>query len=118
MIVKFNPAGEIVMTLGRKWELVEGRPEQPQRGAPGRRTWSQFQSANRCAWNAQGEIFVSDGYNNSRVVKFAKDGDFIKSVGGRGTNPLEFNTPHSIAADLKGNIYVADRGNNRIQVLD
>ena len=121
MIVKFNPAGEVVMTLGRKWELVDGRPEQPQRGAPpppGGGRGANFNRQTDVAWNPQGEIFVADGYNNARVVKFAKDGDFVKSVGGRGTNPLEFNTPHSIAADTKGNIYVADRGNNRIQVLD
>jgi hypothetical protein len=121
MIVKFNPAGEVVMTLGRKWELVDGRPEQPQRGAPpppGGGRGANFNRQTDVAWNPQGEIFVSDGYNNARVVKFAKDGDFVKSVGGRGTNPLEFNTPHTIAADSKGRIYVGDRGNSRIQVLD
>ena len=69
-------------------------------------------------WDPQGDIFVADGYNNSRVVKFAKNGDFIKSVGERGTGPLQFNLPHTIAADSKGNIYVGDRSNNRIQVLD
>jgi DNA-binding beta-propeller fold protein YncE len=74
-------------------------------------------------WDTQGNIFVSDGYTNSRVAKFDKDGLFIKCVGasGRGSagnQPLQFSTPHTIASDIKGNIYVGDRGNQRIQVLD
>ena len=119
MIVKFNQAGEVVMTLGRKWEIPDGRPEEPTPGGP--RPIPRGANFNRqtdVAWDPQGNIYVADGYNNSRVVKFAKDGDLVKWVGTRGTGPLEFNTPHSIAADSKGNIYVADRGNNRIQVLD
>ena len=69
-------------------------------------------------WDAQGNIFVSDGYGNSRVVKYDKNGVFLKMAGHRGTGPLEFNTPHGLAVDGQGNVYVADRGNNRIQVLD
>src|SRR5436190_1719424 len=69
-------------------------------------------------WDAQGNIFVSDGYGNSRVVKYDKNGVFLKMAGHRGTGPLEFNTPHGLAMDAKGNVYIADRGNNRIQVLD
>ena len=119
MIVKFNQAGEVTLTLGRKWELVEGRPEQPQRGAPPPvARGPNFNRETDVTWDPQGNIFVADGYNNSRVVKFAKNGDFVKSVGERGTGPAQFNTPHTIAADAKGNIYVGDRSNNRIQVLD
>ena len=70
------------------------------------------------AWDAQGNIFVSDGYDNSRVAKFSKDGDFVKSIGSRGTAPDQFNTPHAITYDNKGLIYVADRGNNRMFHLD
>ncbi len=69
-------------------------------------------------WDTQGNIFVSDGYDNSRVAKFTKDGDFVKSIGSRGNAPDQFNTPHAITSDAKGNIYVADRGNSRIQVYD
>lgn len=119
MVVKFNPAGDVVMTLGRKWELVEGRPENPERGAPppvGRP--NAFNRPTDVAWDTQGNIFVADGYNNSRVAKFAKNGDWIGSVGERGTGPLQFNTPHTIANDSKGTIYVGDRGNSRIQVLN
>jgi streptogramin lyase len=69
-------------------------------------------------WDNDGNIFVSDGYNNSRVAKFTKDGDFVKSIGTRGPAPGQFNTPHTIGSDAKGNIYVGDRGNSRIQVFD
>ncbi|HKT81281.1 MAG TPA: 6-bladed beta-propeller, partial [Vicinamibacterales bacterium] len=74
-------------------------------------------------WDTQGNIYVSDGYTNSRVAKFDKDGAFIKCIGasGRGSagnGPGQFSTPHTIASDAKGNIYVGDRGNQRIQVLD
>jgi DNA-binding beta-propeller fold protein YncE len=70
------------------------------------------------AFGPDGDIFISDGYINSRIAKADKDGNWIKSWGNRGTNPGEFNTPHNIAADAKGNVYVADRGNRRIQVFD
>jgi len=70
-------------------------------------------------WDAQGNIFVSDGYVNSRAVKFDKNGRFLKSVGGaRGSAPSQMSTPHSITSDAQGNIYVADRGNARVQVFD
>jgi DNA-binding beta-propeller fold protein YncE len=70
-------------------------------------------------WDPQGNIFVSDGYVNSRVVKFDKNGRFMKSVGTeRGSAPSQLNTPHSITSDSRGNIYVGDRGNARVQVFD
>ena len=70
------------------------------------------------AWDAQGNIFVADGYFDARVVKYDKTGRFVKAVGTRGAANLQFNTPHSIATDFQGNVYVADRGNARVQVLD
>src|SRR6185437_13871605 len=70
------------------------------------------------AFDPQGNIFVSDGYGNSRVVKYDKNGRYITSVGTRGSEPGQFNLPHTIATDAKGNVYVGDRSNNRIQVLD
>ena len=71
-------------------------------------------------WDPQGNIFVSDGYVNSRVVKFDKNGRFIGQFAGgeRGDGQNQLNTPHSISADAQGNIYVGDRGNRRIVVLN
>ena len=71
------------------------------------------------AWDAQGNIFISDGYQNSTVHKFDKDGHIVKLAGTtRGSAPGQFSTPHGIAVDARGNVYVADRSNARIQVLD
>ena len=60
----------------------------------------------------------SDGYNNSRVAKFDKNGNWVKALGTRGSAPNQFNTPHGITSDNNGNIYVADRGNRRVQVYN
>jgi hypothetical protein len=115
-VLKFNPEGRIEMVLGRRYEMVEGlipttTPVPP--AAPYR-----FNRPTDIAWDAAGNIFVSDGYNNSRVVKYDKAGRYVASVGTRGTEPLQFNTPHTIQTDAKGNVYVGDRQNRRIQVLD
>ena len=119
MVIKFNPEGRVVMLLGRKWELVEGPPEQPKPGSPPpRATVNNFNRPTDVAWDPAGNIYVADGYNNSRVAKFDKDGNWIKAWGERGNAPGQFNTPHTMAADAKGNIYIGDRGNKRIQVFD
>ena len=119
MVIKFNPEGRVVLLLGRKWELVEGPPEQPKPGAPPPRARDgYFNRPTDVAWDPAGNIYVSDGYNNSRVAKFDKDGNWIKSWGERGAGPGQFNIPHTIAADAKGNVYVGDRTNKRIQVFD
>jgi DNA-binding beta-propeller fold protein YncE len=66
-----------------------------------------------------GDIFIADGEGpNTRVVKFSKNGEFIKWWGGKGSGVGQFNVPHSIAIDSKGRLYVADRSNNRIQIFD
>jgi sugar lactone lactonase YvrE len=64
---------------------------------------------------------VADGHggkSNARIVKFSKDGKFIKAWGKAGSGPGEFNTPHNLAMDSKGRLFVADRGNSRIQIFD
>ena len=77
-----------------------------------------FRQVTDMAWDAAGNTYISDGYINSRVAKVDKNGNWIKSWGEPGDGPGQFNTPHSIAADAQGNVYVADRGNRRIQVFD
>jgi len=70
------------------------------------------------AWDAAGNIFVSDGYNNKRVVKFDKDGKFLKAFGSRGKDAGQFEDVHTIQVDHQGNVYVGDRANKRLSVFD
>src|ERR1700753_2784708 len=119
MVIKFDPEGRVVMVFGRKQEASdEGteplkHPKPPLPAEAGR-----FRQVTDVAWDKAGDTFISDGYINSRVAKVDKDGNWLKSWGDRGTEPGQFNTPHSIATDANDNVYVADRGNHRIQVFD
>jgi len=119
MIIRFNPEGRVAMVFGRKQEASDEmtgplkHPVPPLPAEDGR-----FRQPTDVAFSPEGDIFISDGYINSRIAKADKDGNWIKSWGNRGTQPGEFNNPHNMAADAKGNIYVADRGNRRIQVFD
>ena len=119
MVLKFNPAGRIVMVLGHRPDAVAGLVAQsPPPGAPAEKYI--LGRPTDVAWDAQGNIFVSDGYINHRVVKYDKNGRFLKQVGSEkpGSEPSQFNTPHGIAVDAQGNVYVADRANHRMQVFD
>jgi hypothetical protein len=118
MVIKFTPDGRVAMTMGRRPEFGGGlRATPPGNAAPPAATPYRFGRPTDVAWDAAGNIFVADGYTNSRVVKYDKDGRFIKEIGTKGSGPGQFNTPHSIQTDANGNVYVADRGNRRIQVL-
>jgi hypothetical protein len=89
------------------------------RGLPGAGQQSDvFARPTDVAWDAAGNIYVADGYGNSRIAKFDKHGKFVKSWGSRGADPGMFNTPHGLAIDAQGNVYVADSGNSRIQIFD
>ena len=70
------------------------------------------------AWDSHGNIYITDGYVNSRVAKYDKSGDWVKSFGEPGKAPGQFHLPHAIVADRNNNLYVADRTNRRIQVFD
>ena len=118
MIIKFNPEGRVVMVFGRKKEASDENGPWTRVTPPRPAVNGQFRQPTDVTWDPQGNIFISDGYINSRVAKYDKNGHWVKQWGERGNKPGEFNTPHSIAADAKGNIYVADRGNRRIQVFD
>ena len=119
MVIKFNPAGRVVLTIGRKQEASDEdtaplkHPKPPLPAEDGR-----FRQVTDMTWDPAGNTFISDGYINSRIAKVDRNGKWLKSWGERGSKAGEFNTPHSIAADAKGNIYVADRFNRRIQVFD
>ena len=118
MIVKFNPQGRVVWVFGRKQEAADGaeplgHPDPPLTPVDGL-----FRQPTDVAWDSQGNIYITDGYVNSRVAKIDKNGEWVKSWGSKGTGPGQFNIPHSIAIDRQDNIYVGDRTNHRIQVFD
>jgi hypothetical protein len=119
MIIRINPEGHVTMVFGRKKEASDKaepweRVTPPLPPVPG-----QFRQPTDVTWDTDGNIYISDGYINARVAKFTKDGDWVASLGERGGGKLgNLNTVHTIASDAKGNIYVGDRGNRRIQVID
>jgi hypothetical protein len=119
VIVRFNPAGQVTMVLGRKQEASDEdtgpvkHPKPPAAAENGR-----FRQVTDVTWDAADNTYISDGYINARVAKVDKNGQWVKQWGGPGAEPGQMNTPHSIASDTDGNIYVADRGNRRIQVFD
>lgn len=102
--IKFDPNGKVLLTLGIKGQA--GTDEKT------------FNRPTDIGFARTGEVYVSDGYGNSRVVKFSKDGKYLLAWGKPGTKPGEFNTPHSVGVDSKGRVYVSDRENNRIQIFD
>jgi DNA-binding beta-propeller fold protein YncE len=119
MIVRINPEGHVTMVFGRKKEASDDAEPWTRVTPPRPPVNGQFRQPTDVAWDAEGNIYISDGYVNARVAKFTKDGDWVASLGEPGGGKLGLlNTPHSIANDAKGNIYVADRGNRRIQVID
>ena len=120
MVIKFDPEGRVVMTLGRKPEAINNpvRPANPDAGSGPGFPGDNFNGPSDVAWDSAGDIFVADGSAPSRIAKFDKNGVFIKTWGGKGEALGKFSTPHSIVVDSKDNLYVADRGNKRIQVFD
>jgi DNA-binding beta-propeller fold protein YncE len=119
MVIKFNPEGRVTMVFGRKQEASdEGTEPLKHVKPPLPPVDGMFRQVTDVAWDSAGNTFISDGYVNSRIAKVDKDGTWLKSWGEPGDQPGQFNVPHSIAVDARNNIYVADRGNRRIQVFD
>jgi len=111
----FSPDGQLTQTLGEKDQpsdtgFVAGK-------SPVLRGAGPFNMVTNVALSGSGDLYVSDGYGNSRVHKFSGDGEHILSWGEPGTGPGEFNLPHAIAVDRNDRVYVADRENSRIQVF-
>ena len=145
MIVKFSSEGRVLMTLGRKPEdfstipgpVAEGESAGGVTGGAIERQlllssrpgggggdgfnlgpFAMFNCETDVAWDAARNIFVSDGYNNKRVVKFDKDGKFLKAFGSRGKDPGQFEDVYTIQVDHQGNVYVGDRANKWLSVFD
>jgi DNA-binding beta-propeller fold protein YncE len=119
MVIKFNPEGRVLMVFGRKQEASdEGTEPLKHPKPPLPPVDGMFRQVTDMAWDAAGNTYISDGYVNSRIAKADKDGVWLKSWGEPGDKPGQLNTPHSIAVDAQNNVYVADRGNRRIQVFD
>lgn len=114
---KFTPDGELLLTLG-----TPGKPSDT--GATSmdyrniRQAAGPFHYPTNVALSAAGDIYVSDGYGNARVHKFAPDGRLLLSWGEPGAGPGQFHLPHGIAVDRRGTVYVADRENSRVQLFD
>lgn len=103
-VFKFDRAGKLLMTLGERG--VAGEDAQ------------HFNMPTDVAVAPDGSFYVSDGYGNSRVIKFSSDGHHMISWGSKGTAPGQFDVPHNIALDSQGRVYIADRGNARLQIFD
>jgi DNA-binding beta-propeller fold protein YncE len=104
LVYKFDLQGNLLMTIGTKG--VSGATD------------TTFNGPTDVAVAPNGDVFVADGHVNSRIVKFSKDGKFIKTWGKRGTGPGEFNVPHTMFFDSRGRLFVGDRSNKRIQIFD
>ncbi|HMJ64404.1 MAG TPA: peptidyl-alpha-hydroxyglycine alpha-amidating lyase family protein [Candidatus Binatia bacterium] len=103
-VIKFDHAGKVLMTLGEK--NVAGEDA------------AHFNKPTDIAFAPNGDFYIADGYGNSRVVKFNKEGQFLMSWGRKGAGPGEFNLPHAVRLDAAGHVYVGDRENDRVQVFD
>lgn len=103
-VYKFSHEGKLLLTVGEKG--VAGKDAH------------HFNRPTKVAVASDGSFYVSDGYRNSRVAKFAADGCFLMEWGTKGTAAGQFDLPHGIALDKQGHVYVADRNNARVQIFD
>ncbi len=107
VVIKLNPEGRVLMILG-------GR-----QGTPGNNdSKDAFNEPTGIAFGANGDLYISDGYVNARVIKFNRDGEYITHWGKKGTGDGEFNLVHDVCLDSQERVYVADRTNQRVQIFD
>jgi len=104
VVLKLDHDGHVLLVLGKKGWAAEG-------------DWL-FSAPADVGFGRDGALYVADGYGNSRIVKFDRDGRFIKAWGKYGDGPGEFNLPHAVVVDRNDHVYVGDRENRRIQVFD
>jgi DNA-binding beta-propeller fold protein YncE len=104
LVTEFDAEGKVLLTLGQKDKPGDGP--------------NQFNKPTDVAVAASGDFYVSDGYGNSRVVKFTKEGKYLKEWGKKGAGAGEFNIPHVVFLDGRGRVYVGDRENDRVQIFD
>ena len=118
-VTKFSPDGKFLMVIGRRPPAVEGVVATVPGPNPPAQKYILCRPSD-VGFDPQGNIFVSDGYCNNRVVKYDKDGKFVAQSGSEkaGNQPGEYNLPHGLQVDLRGHVWVADRTNNRYQELD
>ncbi|HEY7302393.1 MAG TPA: peptidyl-alpha-hydroxyglycine alpha-amidating lyase family protein [Xanthobacteraceae bacterium] len=106
-VIKFSPDGRVLLRLGKAGTAGDGPDE--------------FNAPSAVVTAPNGDIFVADGHGgntNARIVKFAKDGTFIKTWGKKGSGHGEIDIPHAIAMDSRGRLFLGDRQNNRIEIFD
>jgi len=104
VITKMNPSGHTLMTIGTKDKRGKDK--------------THFYLPTDIAFAPNGELIVTDGYGNDRVVRLTKDGKYLGEFGTRGNGPGQFQLPHNVAVDAKGQIYISDRDNQRIEIFD
>lgn len=107
VVHKFSADGKVLMTIGKKGVTGDDASREA------------FNQPNSVGFAPNGDIYVSDGYGNSRVVQFKSDGSFVRIIGGRkGSAPGELQVPHGVAIDPQGRVLVADSDNKRVSVFD
>ena len=118
MVIRLNPAGRVQWVFGRRQESADGAKPWEHVDPPLPARDGMFRQPTDVAWDSKGNIYITDGYIDSRVAKYDHRGNWVKQWGTKGNGPSQFNTPHSIVVDRDDNIYVGDRGNRRVQVFD
>jgi DNA-binding beta-propeller fold protein YncE len=107
VVIKYNTEGRVLMILGSR------------QGTPGNNdSRDAFNEPTGIAFGKNGDLYISDGYLNSRVIKFNRDGEYITHWGRKGTGDGEFNLVHDVCLDSEERVYVADRTNARVQIFD